>query len=311
MKKFYLYPYIYYSANVSDEILLYNTKTGAIIENSFLACRQLIEDIYDPEKLGVIDFSEKYLSSSEVVEFVRKLAEEDFGQLIDVKPGMPQLVNLLPILNLQDDVERLKKDKKTDIGEKALQYLNELNIYLNNQCRLNCPHCDLYFKQTKSCFNQTTNVHIQLLVENDLQYEDVNLILNKTNINNYQITPIYTGSNISFFETNVYLTKKDILAMPIPHRIIFCNQKLNSNFFGKLYILSDGTVKANMNTDVLGNIDENSLLKIIEIELNKNTAWRKIRNSKPCNDCLYQYLCPPPSNYETVIGKSYLCHVKI
>ncbi|GHT61745.1 hypothetical protein FACS189451_04430 [Bacteroidia bacterium] len=161
MKKFYLYPHIYYSANASNEILLYNTKTGAVIENNFPACRQLIEDIYDPEKLGVIDFSEKYLNSNEVVEFVKQLTEENFGQLIDFKPGIPQLVNLLPILNLQDDVERLEKDKESDIGEKAIQYLNELNIYLNSQCSLNCPHCDLYFKQTKSCFKETENVNIQ------------------------------------------------------------------------------------------------------------------------------------------------------
>lgn len=41
-----------------------------------------------------------------------------------------------------------------------------------------------------------------------------------------------------------------------------------------------------------------------------NTAWRRIREEEPCNLCLYQYLCPSPSNYEAVIGKTNLCHVK-
>jgi len=45
-------------------------------------------------------------------------------------------------------------------------------------------------------------------------------------------------------------------------------------------------------------------------EMLDNTAWRKIRNDYPCCDCIYQWLCPSPSNYELAIGKPNLCHVK-
>jgi pseudo-rSAM protein len=106
------------------------------------------------------------------------------------------------------------------------------------------------------------------------------------------------------------------LPCPITHFLfyrynkVFCNQKLNSNYFGKLYILPDGSVKANMNTAILGSIYQNSLLEVVEKELIKNTAWRVVRILKPCNQCLYQYLCPPPSNYETVVEKPNLCHVE-
>ncbi len=90
---------------------------------------------------------------------------------------------------------------------------------------------------------------------------------------------------------------------------IFRNQKLNSNFFGKLYVLPDGSVKANMNSTILGNINTNSLLEIIYLELHKNTAWRKVRDEEPCNACLYQFLCPAPSNYEMVISEPNLCNI--
>lgn len=51
----------------------------------------------------------------------------------------------------------------------------------------------------------------------------------------------------------------------------------------------------------------NPLLELITNELEQNTAWRKIRNEKPCNECLYQYLCPPVSNYEMIFNKQNLC----
>jgi pseudo-rSAM protein len=401
--KFYIHPFVYFS-KADDKILLYNTNTGEYIENSFPICKQLITDIYEPKNLGIIDLVAKYLEDTDAIEFINEIIEKDFGKRIEVKPNMPKLINLLPILNLQDDIDRLREDEEHNVGEKSLQYLNELNIYLNNVCHLNCLYCDLYSKQIKSCNKEKNNTYIQadkikeildsleyaplkrvnflggnifdypflkeltesikgydfdfhywvhiknlrnidleidshkdilidfpidielvkqsiknykenkkviyhFLIENDSQYEETNAIIKATEIANYQIVPVYTGANISFFENNIYLEKKDIFASPISHRIIFCNQKLNSNHFGKLYVLADGSVKANMNTSTLGNIYKNSLLDIISTELNQNTAWRVIRNETPCNQCLYQYLCPPPSNYEVAIGKPNLCHV--
>lgn len=163
-----------------------------------------------------------------------------------------------------------------------------------------------YVNESKHNKEQT----LHFFIENEIQYDFVSGIIEATNMTNYQITPIYTGENYLFFEKNIYLSKEDIFASPILHRIIFCNQKLNSNHFGKLYVLSDGEIKANINARTLGNIDKNSLLEVITKELNINTAWRIIRHEPPCNDCLYKYLCPPPSNYETVINKANLCHVQ-
>ena len=163
-----------------------------------------------------------------------------------------------------------------------------------------------YISESKN--DKKQNYHF--FIEDESQYNAAISIVNQTAITNYQITPIYTGKNIAFFEENIYLSAEDIFASVIPHRIIFCNQKLNSNYFGKLHVLPNGEVKANMNTQTLGDIYNNSVLEIIAKELTGNTAWRVIRKESPCIDCLYQYLCPPPSNYETAIGRPNLCHVK-
>lgn len=44
--------------------------------------------------------------------------------------------------------------------------------------------------------------------------------------------------------------------------------------------------------------------------MTQRNNWMKIRNKKPCSNCIYQYLCPPPSKYESMIGKMNLCHIK-
>lgn len=400
-QKFLLYPHIYYTANAANKLLLYNTENGISIENNSNICRKLIEEIYKPANLGIVDLSDDYLNDLDAAHFIEQIVEKNFGKIVEIMPDMPKIINLLPILNLQDDVERLKADAESDVGEKSLRYLNELNIYLNNSCNNHCPHCSAYYKQTLSCYKSSPNTYIypdkirELLdslaysslnkinflggnillypylselttllknydfdfyfwinVENlkqedfipdfkqeiiihfptdintikdcigknenqtyhffitdEKQYAAAESIIEANDVKEYRIMPVYTGDNRLFFEENVYLSQEDIFASPIPHRIIFCNQKLNSNHFGKLYILPNGEIKANMNASTLGNIYENSLLEVIATEMNTNTAWRTVRKEPPCSDCLYQYLCPPPSNYETLIGKPNLCHI--
>ena len=117
------------------------------------------------------------------------------------------------------------------------------------------------------------------------------------------------GHNIKFFEENVYLSQEDIVTSVISMREIFRNQKLNANNFGSLYIFPNGEIKANINEATIGVLGENEILDVINNELSKNTAWRRVRSSEPCKDCVYQYLCPPPSNYEKVINRPNLCNV--
>lgn len=155
------------------------------------------------------------------------------------------------------------------------------------------------------------NLTFHFFVENESHYEFVKCLEDKYELNHFKIVPFFTGDNYTFFKENVFIDKEDILNEPIMLRKIFCNQKLNSNDFGILNILPNGNINANMNTGILGNIKNDLLSKIIYEELTRNTAWRKIRNDKPCNDCLYQFLCPPISNYELALGKTNLCHLNL
>jgi len=124
-----------------------------------------------------------------------------------------------------------------------------------------------------------------------------------------QMIPIFNGENITFFESNVFVNKNDILSANLSKREVFMRQVTNVNHFGKLTIMTDGKVYSDVNQVSLGTIDDTPY-SIVYKEFVEGKTWFRIRNQAPCNDCIFQWLCPSPSNYETVIGSQNLCFVK-
>lgn len=124
------------------------------------------------------------------------------------------------------------------------------------------------------------------------------------------IKPLYDGINIAFFEQNVFLSEDDFETFTLDRQDIFALQELNTNDFGKIVILSDGKVYANVNKESIGNIG-NSLGEMLCKELENGNSWRCTRyKTEPCNRCRFRLICPSPSNYELVIGKFNLCHIE-
>ena len=385
------------------KILLYDTQSGNRLETGHEDAISLVSQLYEPKNLGVTLLKKDMLTKPDISGFVHEVLEKQMGDLTDVmkKPNKP--VRLIPILSLQKDVDKIKKNEENYflIGKNAKNYLMELNIYLNNSCSLNCPHCDKYYRQTCCCTTQNANqeltfdeienilhqiefssvgkinllggnifeytymaqsyalfdsfhdsirchfhyanyqpyilpdslkleitVHfpvrdevfkktwnlvdkekttVHFIIENEEQLILMNSLINEYGIENYTIHPVFTGENYNFFKENVFMDNESLFYKTLSLREIFRNQKLNCNFFGTFFILTDGTVKANMNVPAIGNVKTDTLLKLIFKEMIDNTAWRKIRDSQPCSECLYQFICPPPSNYESVIGKPDLC----
>lgn len=141
-------------------------------------------------------------------------------------------------------------------------------------------------------------------------YSQINKFIEEFGIEKHQLKPVYTGDNIDFFKENVFLTKDDILSTPLSISDFFINQSMNIFDFGKIAIMSNGDIYANVNYPILGNIYTHSIYEIISKELEEGRSWLRIRNQAPCNTCLYQWFCPSPSNYEIAIGRPNLCHVK-
>lgn len=147
-------------------------------------------------------------------------------------------------------------------------------------------------------------------VSSEDDYSQTEQIVERFQIEEYHINPIYTVDNIRFFEEHVFLTREDILSTSMSIKDFFSRQSMNLYDFGKINIMPNGDAYANVNHPVLGNIYTHNILEIVSNEMIKGQSWFRIRNQAPCNNCIYQWLCPPPSNHEIVIGRPNLCHVK-
>ena len=157
--------------------------------------------------------------------------------------------------------------------------------------------------------NQTLPVEYIFDVSSDEDIQQVEQLVEQFRIEKYQLNPVYTGENIRFFEENVFLNREDILSTSMTIKDFFARQAMNIYDFGKINIIPNGDVYANLNHPALGNICTDSIYEIIHKEEEEGISWFRIRNQAPCNDCVYQWLCPPPSNYEIAIGRPNLCHV--
>lgn len=125
-----------------------------------------------------------------------------------------------------------------------------------------------------------------------------------------RMVPVYTKTNVPFFENFVYTTFDDLKSQILNKQAIFARQILNETMFGKLSIMPDGTVFANVNKKPLGNIKMNSLNELIHKELLGQESWLFTRNNGQCSNCVYKYLCPTPSSYEFFIEKLDLCNIE-
>ena len=396
---FYLSPKVYVTCK--ENIFLYHTESGARLEDTEGHLKDLLQAVYEPKNLGVVEFPQELWKQEGTHALIEQMLSLHMAGLIPIDREQGKPINFLPILNLQKDV-----DKAVSIGELSLvvddllSYLSRLTLCLGGgrlcpsylsrvwreqeahwmspsllyslleqarhsrlkqvglyadsmfrhpqikeilgllenyeydyQLWMSAKHYLQHQEQIKMCLRSMKCIcHLSLLasateledlarmseedvplsswhflIEDEAQYAHVEQFTERWGIGQSELVPIYTGDNLPFFEEYIYLSEDDIFSEPIEMRRIFCNQKLNSNDFGALTVLPTGECRVSLNTPTLGDLMQTSLLEILYKELTTNTAWRKTRNSGKCQKCFFQYLCPPPSSYEQVIGREDLC----
>ena len=87
---------------------------------------------------------------------------------------------------------------------------------------------------------------------------------------------------------------------------------LNSNYYEKMIVLPNGDVYSNIYSQSLGNIAKDSLAQIIENEVHCiSSSWLCVKcNVAPCNECIYNIICPPISHYEFIFKRNNLYTIK-
>lgn len=92
--------------------------------------------------------------------------------------------------------------------------------------------------------------------------------------------------------------------MDFPKNEIISSQYLNANFFGELLILSSGNIYSCLQHPPIGNIDVDDLREVLYSEFLTYKNWFMVRkNLSVCKSCVFNFLCPPISNYELSIGE--------
>ena len=165
-----------------------------------------------------------------------------------------------------------------------------------------------FTKQSKLYQHIAENVSFVFYIKSVNEVESVSSIMEELGIKNYTVVPFYDGTNKKFFEENVYMTKDEFDAIKLSKREIYSNMTLNTYYFGKLTIMPDGKIFSNVNNTPLGALGD-PIYDMIYKEMTEGETWFGIRDTKSCRDCIYQWLCPSPSNYELAIGKPNLCHI--
>ncbi|MDR2913848.1 MAG: TIGR04150 pseudo-rSAM protein [Tannerella sp.] len=187
--------------------------------------------------------------------------------------------------------------------------------FMNNfSCRISvCFPVDMqhWSDLRQLLLSQTSPVEYIFDVSSDGDCLQAEYLIKQFQIEKYRLNPVYTGDNIRFFEENVFLTKEDILSISMTIKDFFTRQAINLYDFGKINIMPNGDAYANLNYPVLGNIYVDNIYEIIQKEINEGKSWFRIRDQAPCTDCVCQWLCPPPSNYEIALKRPNLCHKKV
>lgn len=393
---------VYVSFDELGLVMLYHTEKGHRVSSELPQVVELIKDVYRPENMGVVSL-DTYLPDDRIEDFVGRLKDLDMCMIKAQVASLPKPIHFLPILNLQNDVERLQEiGEDYMIGDNISTYLTRAMIHVNTECGKHCPHCGIAHRQTLCCtateppqsmslerlqdlvrqlaatsvqvidlvggdlrtyphlgqlhalveqypqFNwhmwqhgmncegfdfgkakadvilsapfetcdgfedlkNKPHVRFHLLVENEIQVEQAEHLIAGIDAERCEWVPVFNGENLKFFEANVFLDEEDILSGPVSMREIFCHQKLNTNYFGRLHFFPNGEVKADVNGEAVGRFPEKSVLELVHEEMLHNTAWRRVRGGTRCSGCRFRYLCPSPGNYETMIGEESLCHVQ-
>ena len=291
---------LFIARDISKYLLDVNIILNSSCQQKCLQCR----NYYKQFLCCIKDFSQNDLPNDSLINLLHQINYFPV-RTINITGGNIYQYNSL-------DVFMVSKNKKKKAFNFYVHYLNyEENDSIDSQSIhliINMPVNISILRHVHS-LTKEKDVKYHLIVEDEEQYIELESLMAEMEIDNFEVHPYYNGQNTQFFEDNVYLSKDDIFASTISMREIFRNQKLNANFFGSLYILPNGEIKANLNKETIGHIGVDRIIDVIHREMMQNTAWRQIRSSEPCKSCLYQYLCPPLSNYEIVINKQNLCHV--
>jgi pseudo-rSAM protein len=159
---FYLDNYVHVE-RLGDRALLYNSLTGEIREYADNpAVLGLIEKMQSPENLLVVRLGEKELQDPKISAFVQEMRNLFMGDLIETSRSTGKPVQLMPMIKLHRDADKMKTESFRSVGVDVMKYLDNMALYVNGSCTLDCGICSSAYKQFLWCNRQNGGVELPI-----------------------------------------------------------------------------------------------------------------------------------------------------
>lgn len=270
-------------------------------KNNFSSYKNVLEKLFEIS-LHIDETS----NITKLIHFLATLPKNLTFNIIGNMGEVPNYSKLLSYLDQYSSPKNLLCSYKNVI---ALQPIFENNF--SYQISVTFPiDVERWNRAMEILLSQTLPAEFVFEVSSEDDVQQSKQLIEQYQIDKYKLKPNYTGNNIRFFEEEVFLSKEDILATSMTIKDFFARQAMNIYDFGKINIMPNGDAYANLNHPLLGNIYADNIHEILHKEVEEGKSWLRVRNQAPCTDCVYQWICPPPSIYEIAIGRPNLCHVK-
>ena len=276
----------------------YNCRSCRDMFKQFLCCTKSNDEL-EFKSLNVFLYSISHTGASVSFTGGNLFLYPNLSELFDVLENMNfSKTFIVNFRNIPEDVEILRIFAK----ESFL-----LKIIVNDSYRKNTI-IDIAERLQHYNINQLWEVG----VTSEREYEKAELLCEQFARYNIKINvkPFYNRKNLTFFEENIFMQKEELLSVALDKREIFTLQELNTYNFGKITLMPNGKIYADVNKEPIGNIKE-PIGNVLSKEMISGDSWRYTRYQvEPCNQCCFKLICPSPSGYESVIGKPNLCHVR-
>lgn len=281
------------------------------------ACKQFTAPCFQPFEGGS---AIRQLDLDGLSEFLHE-ARVGMVDRIDILGGdifhYTRLEELVELLNPMpaDKHYYVRYGQLSGIGAEALKFLSSgsegsrLEVLVDGAVRK-----ELWEQCLDVLANTSIPYGFHFMVSSPEEFQRADQLIESSGIEeeNAEYIPYYNGNNLEFFKSAVFIDKQDILEGRPGLRKIQARGIVNPLHYGRITVMSDGGVYANVNERKIGELGKDSLYDCLYRTLEESKNWRCTRSEvAPCNMCVYEALCPPISNYEYALGRFNLCHVNV
>ncbi|MEW6507694.1 MAG: hypothetical protein AB1432_08115 [Bacteroidota bacterium] len=206
--------------------------------------------------------------------------------------------------------------------------IKKMVIHLKNILRLNNKNYELLYNSFEElniivdgkCNNLGKDIEQLFAKDNDKKLEISFIVQNKADKKSYdmlaihkftekvKILTLFNGLNREYITSIISYNKNEVINLHNDFHNIFLNGLINSDYFGQLVILPDGTLTTDIINENITYISSKSISELIKKELLEGKLWLNTRaHQKPCSKCNYNELCPPISKIEIYSNKYDYC----